>query len=181
MFWKRQKLWWAGSLCFPFPQQWKSLLSHVASCHLFFFFPWQLFFHFSSSSCSYLLMNKKFLFLHGMRVSWGQNFQLEYCMLQLVHLRDKTSSFQYRNVAHACCSSSESKWNAEPNPRFSKSIVEMLVVLPSRLAGPFACSQLQTISQMSVDFEWIFGCEHTLHLDHSYRGSWLWANGPPQS
>lgn len=64
------------------------------------------------------------------------------------------------------------------NCRFSGSVVKMLAVLSFLSAGPFAHSLLQTDSVMSVDFEWIFGCDHALHLTQSYRGSWPQANCP---
>lgn len=64
------------------------------------------------------------------------------------------------------------------NCRFSGSVVKVLTVLSFLSAGPFAHSLLQTDSLMSVDLEWIFGCDHALHLTHSHRSSWSQANCP---
>lgn len=65
-----------------------------------------------------------------------------------------------------------------PNCRLFGSAVKMLPVLSFLSAGPFANSLLQTDSLMSVDFEWIFGCDHALRLTHSHRSSWPQENCP---
>ena len=103
----------AGSLSFLFSQQWKPSLSLVASCHVPCSPP-QLFLHFSNSSCSYLLMNQKSLFLHWLRASWGQHCQLGYCCQSCGIWQMSICSswciyvirwgFQRGNVTHECCS-----------------------------------------------------------------------------